>query len=329
MNEPGKNLSRSAGKILFAVFVLFGGIQTFAGQAIPFERDKKDQLVERMAEELNGKYVFPKIAADLSKLLLSRKKVYRSCSSLADLAKKMESDLFALSHDKHLHIMHLPSHEMEKKKNPPLPANDDGTENQYGLSAPKIMNGQIGYLNITRMAIEREAAALAGRYLNELSDCKAIIIDIRENRGGAAGMVVFLASYFFPEPIHFYSEYNRLKDEYKDVWTFRDVFGKRPDSGIPLYILTSARTFSAAEGFAYCMKHYKRAIIVGENTSGGAHPIIWVKLPLDFEMSIPFARIIHPMTGGDWEGSGVIPHHQVQAKDALQKTVALITSISE
>ena len=142
-------------------------------------------------------------------------------------------------------------------------------------------------------------------------------------------MVVFLASYFFPEPVHFYTEYNRLKDEYKDVWTFRDVPGKRPDSGIPVYILTSARTFSAAEGFAYCMKHHKRAIIVGENTAGGAHPIIWVKLPLDFEMSIPFARIIHPITDGDWEGSGVIPHHQVQARDALEKTVALITDIPE
>lgn len=310
-----------------AVFVLFGGFQTLAGQDFPFERDKKDQLVDRVVEEINGKYVFPKIAAELSKLLLSRKKAYQDCSSLADLAKKMESDLFELSHDKHLHIMHLPSHEREKKKNPPLSANDVGTENQYGLSAPKIMNGHIGYLNITRMAIETEAAEWAGRYLDELSDCQAIIIDIRENQGGAAGMVVFLASYFFPEAIHFYTQYNRLKDEYKDVWTFRDVPGRRPDSGTPVYILTSSRTFSAAECFAYCLKHHKRAIIVGEKTSGGAHPIIWVKLPLDFEMSIPFARIIHPISGGDWEGSGVIPHYPVPAKDALHKAVALITNI--
>ena len=128
MNKPGKNFIRVGRENFIGRFCLLGGLQTFAGQDIPFGPDKKDQLVERMVEEINGKYVFPKIAAELAKLLLSRKEVYRNCASLADLAKTMESDMFALSRDKHLHVMHLPSHEREKKKNPPLPADDDGTE---------------------------------------------------------------------------------------------------------------------------------------------------------------------------------------------------------
>jgi len=42
---------------------------------------------------------------------------------------------------------------------------------------------------------------------------------------------------------------------------------------VPIFVLTSHRTFSAAEEFTYNLKHLNRATIVGETTGGGAHPI--------------------------------------------------------
>lgn len=40
---------------------------------------------------------------------------------------------------------------------------------------------------------------------------------------------------------------------------------------LPIVILSSSRTFSGSEAFAYVMKHHNRATIIGETTRGGAH----------------------------------------------------------
>ncbi len=70
---------------------------------------------------------------------------------------------------------------------------------------------------------------------------------------------------------------------------------------MPLYILTSKHTFSAAEDFTYAMQVNKRAIIVGETTGGGAHPTGPVDVGQGFVMDIPFARSINHITQTDWE----------------------------
>jgi C-terminal processing protease CtpA/Prc len=85
-----------------------------------------------------------------------------------------------------------------------------------------------------------------------------------------------------------------------------------------LYILTSRQTLSAAEAFAYDLKHLGRATIIGETTAGAAHPTEEHRFPdLNIAVSIPYGRPISPITGTNWEGTGVEPHIQVPAEDAL------------
>jgi C-terminal processing protease CtpA/Prc len=86
-----------------------------------------------------------------------------------------------------------------------------------------------------------------------------------------------------------------------------------------LYILTSSRTFSAAEEFTYNMKNLERATLVGETTGGGAHPggdrivndyfLVWV----------PSGRAINPISKTNWEGEGIEPHIAVPRDQALDK----------
>ena len=88
----------------------------------------------------------------------------------------------------------------------------------------------------------------------------------------------------------------------------------------PLYVLTSANTFSAAEEFTYNMKNLERATIVGQTTGGGAHPVRFVRFDdLKVSMSLPFGRAINPVTGTNWEGTGVEPDIEVPEEQALDR----------
>lgn len=122
---------------------------------------------------------------------------------------------------------------------------------------------------------------------------------------------------FSPERMRFNSFHDRdgLLDE---TFTSVELEGPRYGDDKPVYVLTSDRTFSGGEAFAYNLKHFGRATIVGETTAGGAHLAEPVELRRDFVMDVPYARAVNPVTGTNWEGSGVEPDIAVPAVTALE-----------
>jgi C-terminal processing protease CtpA/Prc len=84
-----------------------------------------------------------------------------------------------------------------------------------------------------------------------------------------------------------------------------------------VFVLTSKRTFSGAEEFAFDLKNQKRATIIGETTGGGAHPVSGHLVADYFMVGVPFAKSLDPVTKKNWEGTGVKPDVKVDAADAL------------
>jgi len=93
---------------------------------------------------------------------------------------------------------------------------------------------------------------------------------------------------------------------------------------MPVYILTSKRTFSAGEDFSYSMQQIKRAQVVGDTTAGGAHPTRPYPLKGGFVAEIPYARSVNPYSKKNWEGIGVIPDLPVPSSKALEKAMETI-----
>jgi C-terminal processing protease CtpA/Prc len=85
----------------------------------------------------------------------------------------------------------------------------------------------------------------------------------------------------------------------------------------PVYILTSSRTYSAAEQFSYDLKMLKRATLVGETTGGAAHTGTLHNLDDHFAIGIPEHRPVNPFGDKDWAVTGVEPNVKVKAADAL------------
>ena len=85
-----------------------------------------------------------------------------------------------------------------------------------------------------------------------------------------------------------------------------------------MYVLTSNQTFSGAEEFAYDVQTQKRGQVVGDTTGGGAHPGGLRRVTDHFGVWIPSGRAVNPITGTNWEGTGVRPDVPVPADAALR-----------
>jgi hypothetical protein len=181
------------------------------------------------------------------------------------------------------------------------------------------MPGNIGYLDLRGFVDARMGAETASAAMNMLANADALIVDLRRNGGGDPAMVAFISSYLFgAEPVHLNDLYWREGDSTHQWWTLPYVPGKRFGDKKPVYVLTSKRTFSAAEEFTYNLKNLKRATIVGETTGGGAHPGGMRKVHEHFGMFVPGGRAINPISKTNWEGTGVKPDIDVPADHALK-----------
>ncbi len=80
-----------------------------------------------------------------------------------------------------------------------------------------------------------------------MAGTRALIIDLRENHGGRAGMVALIASYLFDHRTHLNDLWTRRTGATQEFWTEDSVPGRRFGGEKPVYVLTAARTFSGGE----------------------------------------------------------------------------------
>lgn len=137
----------------------------------------------------------------------------------------------------------------------------------YGFRKVEILPGNIGYIRIDEFAHPALGGPTAVAVMNTVGSVDALIIDLRWN-GGGAGLVDFVSGYFFGEPSRLNDVWERASGETSQGWTPEYVPGPSL-SHVPLFILTSGQTFSAAEDFAYGLQQAGRATVVGERSKGG------------------------------------------------------------
>lgn len=308
-----------------ALLILLAPIAVLAdGPADPLNADQRRQIVDHLAEALDEIYVFPEVAGEMNDLVRGRLTAgdYDELVSMPALTERLTEDLRSISHDLHLSVRPIPERDFsaEKEVDP-----DElrrrylarARAGNYGFKQLDRLAGNVGYLDLRGFLPAEHGGATAIAAMNFLATADALIIDLRQNGGGSPSMIQLISSYFFAEPVHLNSFYIRRDDSTQQFWTQAHVEGPRM-SETPIFVLTSGRTFSAAEEFTYNLKNMERATIVGETTGGGAHPVDMHRFPeLGFEVSLPFGRAVNPITGTNWEGTGVEPDVAVPAEKAL------------
>ena len=312
--------------VLLFISIIF--TNTTYAQKIQEALTKQEQeiTIDAISNKLQTTYVFPEVAKEMSNLMHKNFKNgdYNAFKKPHDFANQLTIDLVSVSNDKHIRVTHTPIVKAPRRTKR-RPQDSLTTVNQYlnglkrdnfGFKELKILDGNIGYLDLRSFSDARYGELTAVSAMNFLSNSDAIIIDLRKNGGGNPNMIQLLTSYLYGStPIHLNTFYWRPTDSHSETWTLSTVKGERsPDT--PVYILTSNRTFSAAEEFSYNLKHLNRAVLIGETTGGGAHPGGPVKATEKFTIWVPSGRAINPITKTNWEGTGVTPHINVSSDKA-------------
>lgn len=196
----------------------------------------------------------------------------------------------------------------------------------FGLRRVEILPGNIGYIELrefadldfddpndpARRAIDAALAVVGG--------ADAIIIDVRNNGGGSPAMVGYLTSAFTAKGADIYNTFHNRGGTLSEA---PGVYHPSPNLTVPLYVLTSGRTGSAAEAFAYTVQSAKRAVVIGDRTAGAANPGGRIPVGGGFAVFVSMGTPINPITKRNWEGTGVVPDVSTPPAEVLDRAQTL------
>jgi tetratricopeptide (TPR) repeat protein len=296
---------------------LLAGPQKAAGVA---DKAYRDGVLRKVAEIVETKYVLEDKSKGFADAFRAKcaAGAYDALTDAKIFAETVTADLIAITGDKHLNFrVMVPSDVGEKASGSlhhPVRYYRLRLKENVGFHRLEWLEPGLGYIDLRRFYSFDQAKDMALAAMTFLANARAIIIDVRENGGGSGD---YLSSYFLPYPTQLSGSYARRTGVLTESWTRRDI-GMEPRLDVPLFILIGPNTFSASESFAYDMQALKRARLVGEPTKGGAHSTDVFGIDDRFEFYISTERSISPVTGGNWEGTGVIPDIRVPAVSALE-----------
>lgn len=289
------------------------------------------RLVEAVAETITDNYVFVDRAKEIASELRERAAAgrYDGASDAWSLSRALTEDL--QPHDRHFGVRWRPDASVVVAEEPDADRDADDEEEHrvrrrmlsrgraanHGVHGVSILPGNVGLLDYRGFWSGGEAHATFAAAMGVLAHTDAVIVDLRQNGGGDPDMVREACSWFFgQEPVLVNTIYYRPDNETQEFWT-RPRDGGRPE--VPLWVLTSARTGSGAEEFAYDIQTQARGVLVGEVTAGAANPGDTFPLGDGFTIFVSTGTAINPITGINWETTGVTPDVEVDAGLALDR----------
>jgi C-terminal processing protease CtpA/Prc len=191
-----------------------------------------------------------------------------------------------------------------------------GRLDNFGIRRVERLDGNVGYLDVRRVAMAANAGPAITAAIELVAGTYALILDLRHNGGGSPDGVALWCSYLLDERSeHLNDIFHADTRETRQFWTAPYLPGTRYVDR-PVYVLTSSHTFSGGEEWCYNLQAMGRAELIGETTGGGAHPTRPFPISQAVHIGIPFARSINPITGTNWQGTGVVPDVAVPEAEA-------------
>lgn len=229
---------------------------------------ERQRVLERAIADLKQYYFDQDVAQKTVDALLAHEQAgdYNAVTDGQAFADLLARHLIDASHDVHFTVEYTRNVFPDFSKPPPpeAQARYQAAMEQANCTFEKveIRPNNLGYIKLNSFPDVAACQSKAESIMKALNHVDALIFDLRDNRGGNGNMVVFLAGYLFDHPEYMFNARDPITVQ---TWTRSPVAGSLLVDK-PVYILTSSRTYSAAEQFSYDLKMLKRATLVGETT---------------------------------------------------------------
>ncbi|MEU6314679.1 S41 family peptidase [Streptomyces sp. NPDC047014] len=289
-----------------------------------------EEIIEQALHHIGTGYVFPEKAERIG-IAIRRRRADGAYDGLDGpaLCAAVTADLQEVCPDKHMRLLWSAE---------PLslePEDQDAgraaflallrSENQ-GVRRVETLDDGVAVVRITYIPGTDEGAPAMGAAMQLAAGSTALVLDLRSCRGGMPEGAAMWCSYFFPDDqTHLNDIHDGPTGTTRQYWTAGHLPAPRYLDR-PVYILTSALTFSGGEDVAYTLQAHGRATLVGETTRGGAHPTVRHTLTEHIQVTVPIARTVNTVTGGNWEGVGVTPDLPAPADQALETALKALAT---
>ncbi len=313
-------------------------------------QDERREILRRMADALRQGYLYEDKGRDWAQQLqeAADTDLFAEATDRGAFIRQVNQYLLALSRDKHLRLTFgAPLHDEDGDRrqrsvvrrpgkqtaaSPSAAASASGSHGEttpaagpkmsfsYGFADARVLEGNVGYVDLRMFAGSEAARGKVDEVMLSLQDVDALILDLGRNGGGGPWMVRYLSGFLFAEPTHLANTWFRGMETPAERWTLDG----QPTTAFhdkPVFILTSPRTFSAAESFTFGLKSRDRVTLIGEQTGGGGHFGHGVEVAEDLSLFVPRGRTFNPETGEGWEAEGISPDIPVPYEEALERAL--------
>lgn len=298
---------------------------------------ERSEVIENIATAAAGRYVDPAGGAKLAAYVRERLRsgAYDAVSDPIEFSSMVTRDLRTAVPDVHLRAVYEPN---RVNPNVRIPTNgpnaalggaagprsfaridarsvEQVARTNYGFEAVQRLDGNVGYLKITRFVPLDLSAGTAKAAMDFIANTDAVIVDLRSNIGGSPELVRQIMSYFTgPKPMQLVAHYTRDTNQTNRLMSLAEVPGKRM-TGKPLYVLTDVLTASSAEMFAYIAQRKQLGTVVGETSSGAGNGGNMIPAGSGISFFVPLSRVVD---GPGWEQTGVKPDVAVDPDQAME-----------
>ncbi len=154
------------------------------------------------------------------------------------------------------------------------------------------------------------------KVMNDLSNMKSIILDVRFNGGGQDAVSYEILSRFIPQRIRVANHQFRYGNKHTELIPIY-IDGRKDAYTKPVYILTSRKTGSAAESFSLASMEMVNVKRIGSPTAGAMSSALEKRLPNGWLFCIS-NEIAKDNNGNFYENKGVPPDYKLDYPSDIQ-----------
>lgn len=302
------------------IFLFISHLAQAQTTASVLTKNETDSLIVNYCKLLNENYFNKEVASKVTSSILKKWKK-GDFYNQTQLTDRLSFLLREITHDKHFYIGQKVANDLKESVGEIENNSDDKLS---GFSEVRLLEGEIGYIkwdefNADEQSLQRVVAAF-----EFLKGCKYLIFDLTECPGGDGRMGGFVNCHLFES-----DEYQDLllkKCTNETAWHQSEVpynYSNGPKFyDIPIYVLISGNTASAAEYFAWNIQEMNRGIVLGQTTAGAGNPVSRIDFG-NFFAYIPICEIV-TKDGKSIEGKGVVPTVKLNTNNWLEETLLFI-----